>query len=99
MAITTLSSVSAAPSAKRRSASRSTGLLIVRRIRDGVLVLLLVLTAVFALGQLVGDPAESLAPADATHTRSPSAPGLGICTDGGAGRWGLFCSAQQDARR
>jgi len=29
-------------------------------------VLFLVLTAVFALGQLVGDPAESLAPADAT---------------------------------
>ena len=67
MAITTLSSVTAPPSAKRRGASRSTGLLIVRRIRDGILVLLLVLTAVFALGQLVGDPAESLAPADATH--------------------------------
>jgi ABC-type dipeptide/oligopeptide/nickel transport system permease component len=41
--------------------------LVARRLRDGVLVLLLVLTAVFALGQLVGDPAESLAPADATH--------------------------------
>jgi peptide/nickel transport system permease protein len=40
---------------------------VVRRLRDGLVVLLLVLTAVFLLGSLVGDPAESLAPIDATQ--------------------------------
>jgi peptide/nickel transport system permease protein len=39
----------------------------VRRLRDGFIVLFLVLTAVFLLGALVGDPAESLAPMDATQ--------------------------------
>lgn len=64
---TALNPAATAVAPRRRSRSRSTGLLIARRIRDGVLVLLLVLTAVFLLGQFVGDPAESLAPADATH--------------------------------
>jgi peptide/nickel transport system permease protein len=40
--------------------------LVARRLRDGIVVLFLVLTAIFFLGQFVGDPAESLAPADAT---------------------------------
>jgi ABC-type dipeptide/oligopeptide/nickel transport system permease component len=40
---------------------------VLRRLRDGLVVLFLVLTAVFLLGTLVGDPAESLAPIDATE--------------------------------
>ena len=40
--------------------------MILRRLRDGAVVLFVVLTAVFILGQLVGNPAESLAPVDAT---------------------------------
>ena len=55
------------PPSRRRRRSQSVGMLVLRRVRDGVIVLLMVLTAVFALGQLVGDPAESLAPADATQ--------------------------------
>ncbi len=64
---TTLDPVTTPFAPRRYARSRSTGLLILRRVRDGALVLLLVLTAVFALGQIVGYPAESLAPADATH--------------------------------
>jgi peptide/nickel transport system permease protein len=40
---------------------------VLRRLRDGIVVLFLVLTAVFLLGALVGNPAESLAPVDATQ--------------------------------
>jgi peptide/nickel transport system permease protein len=43
--------------------------LVLRRIRDGAIVLLVVLTAVFALGQLVGHPEEALAPADASQAQ------------------------------
>ena len=46
---------------------RGRGWLVLRRLRDGLVVLFLVLTAVFLLGTLVGDPAESLAPVDATE--------------------------------
>ncbi len=41
-------------------------MLVLTRVRDGLVVLFLVLLAVFLLGALVGDPAESLAPIDAT---------------------------------
>jgi peptide/nickel transport system permease protein len=58
--------VSPPPSARRRVA-RSRGVLVLRRIRDGVVVLFLVLTAVFALGQFVGHPEEALAPPDASQ--------------------------------
>lgn len=41
--------------------------LALKRLRDGVIVLFLVLTAIFLLGAIVGDPAESLAPPEATQ--------------------------------
>lgn len=40
---------------------------LVTRLRDGVVVLLLVLSVVFALSSIVGDPAEAMAPADASQ--------------------------------
>lgn len=41
--------------------------LALNRLRDGLIVLFLVLTAIFLLGAVVGDPAESLAPPEATQ--------------------------------
>lgn len=72
------SAVSAAPDSplataggRRRVAARrrrgGRGAVVLKRLRDGAVVLFLVLTAVFLLGTLVGDPAESLAPRDATQ--------------------------------
>lgn len=63
---------SASPAARRsptfaRQRRRGRGWVAARRIRDGVIVLFLVLTAIFLLGAVVGDPAESLAPMDATQ--------------------------------
>ena len=53
--------------AARRAGRGGRGRVALRRLRDGVVVLLFVLTAIFLLGALVGDPAESLAPIDATQ--------------------------------
>lgn len=50
-----------------RQRRRGRGWVAARRLRDGAVVLLLVLTAIFLLGAVVGDPAESLAPMDATQ--------------------------------
>ena len=44
----------------------STGRFLLTRVRDGVVVLLLVLVVVFVLSYVVGDPAEKMAPTDAT---------------------------------
>jgi ABC-type dipeptide/oligopeptide/nickel transport system permease component len=57
--------VPAGRAAGRRRGGR--GWVVARRLRDGFVVLLLVLTAIFVLGSMVGDPAESLAPRDATQ--------------------------------
>lgn len=51
----------------RRKRPPTRGRVALRRLRDGAIVLFLVLTAIFLLGALVGDPAESLAPMDATQ--------------------------------
>ena len=44
----------------------STGRFLITRLRDGVIVLFLVLVVVFFLSSVVGDPAEAMAPADAS---------------------------------
>ena len=44
----------------------STTRFLITRVRDGFVVLLLVLVVVFFLSSVVGDPAEAMAPADAT---------------------------------
>ena len=49
-----------------RSAAGSLGLLILRRLRDGVVILALVVAVIFVLTNLVGDPALVYAPVDAT---------------------------------
>lgn len=62
---TTVPSDGAAVPVPRRKRRRK--MLALKRLRDGLIVLFLVLTAIFLLGAIVGDPAESLAPPEATQ--------------------------------
>ena len=54
------------PSADRLSTEASLRGLLLRRLRDGIIVLLLVVTVIFFLAHVVGNPALVFAPVDAT---------------------------------
>ena len=54
------------PGADRLAAEGSLLGLLLRRLRDGIVVLLLVVTVIFFLAHVVGDPALVFAPVDAT---------------------------------
>ncbi|MFF1421836.1 ABC transporter permease [Streptomyces sp. NPDC058280] len=71
MTLTTVARRSGAAPARKGRGSRRTALawIVLRRLRDAVVVLAFVLVAIFLIGHFVGDPASAYAPPDATDAQ------------------------------